>query len=54
MKQQEYIEGPKALENFEQFAAAILQVPKPTVKRKKQPDTAISRTPKKADKEGHS
>jgi hypothetical protein len=29
----EYIEGPKARENFERFASAILQVPKVGTKR---------------------
>jgi hypothetical protein len=29
----EYIEGPKARENFERFASAILQVPKAGTKR---------------------
>ena len=32
MKQREYTEGPEALANFEQFARAILQAPKPKIK----------------------
>ncbi|MGB6386171.1 MAG: hypothetical protein WBD25_18015 [Terriglobales bacterium] len=51
MKQREYIEGPEAFANFEQFARAILQAPKPKIKAKKQPKTASSRKPKKADKD---
>ena len=35
MKEREYVEGPEALENFEQFARAILQAPKPQGKPKK-------------------
>jgi len=34
MKQPEYTEGPKALENFKEFATAILQAP--AKKKKKQ------------------
>jgi hypothetical protein len=48
MKQPEYIEGPEALENFEQLARPILQAKKP---KKKQPKGATSRRPKKADED---
>jgi len=34
MKQREYIEGSEALQNFERFATAILQAPKPKLKGK--------------------
>jgi len=47
----EYIEGPKALENFEEFGRAILQAPKPKIKAKKQPKAATSRKSKNADKD---
>jgi len=50
MKQPEYIEGPKATENFERLATAILQAP--YKKKKKQPKKAASvRKPKKSDKD---
>ena len=51
MKEREYTEGPEALENFEQFATAILQAPKPKIKAKKQPKAATSRKSKNADKD---
>ncbi len=51
MKEPEYREGPEALKNFERFATAILQAPKPKIKAKKQPKTAISRKSKNADKD---
>jgi hypothetical protein len=51
MKQPEYTEGPEALENFEQFARAILQAPKPKLKGKKQPKPVTSRKPKAIDKD---
>ena len=35
MKTPEYVEGPEALENFERFATAILQAPRPKLKDKK-------------------
>jgi hypothetical protein len=35
------VEGPEALENFEQFARAILQAPKPKGKTKAQPCQAV-------------
>ena len=50
MKQSEYTEGPKALENFERLATAILQAP--YEKKKKQAKKPASfRKPKKADKD---
>ena len=40
MKQPEYTEGPKALENFKEFAGAILQAnPKKKKKQAKKPAT---------------
>jgi len=36
MKEREYIEGPEGLANFERFATAILQAPKPKIKAKEQ------------------
>lgn len=49
MKQTEYTEGPKALDNFKRFATTILQAPK---KKKKQPKKAVSReTEQKSDKD---
>jgi hypothetical protein len=47
MKEPEYIEGPKALENFERFATAILQA---NPKKKKTKKSTSIRKPKKADK----
>ncbi|MGO9401854.1 MAG: hypothetical protein ACLPVW_00125 [Terriglobales bacterium] len=51
MKQPEYIEGPEAFANFEQFATAILQAPKPKIKAKKRPKTATLRKSDNADKD---
>jgi len=50
MKQPEYMEGRKALENFEAFAAAVLQG---TVgkKKKQTKKSASQRKPKKSDKD---
>jgi hypothetical protein len=48
MKQPEYTEGPEALENFEQFARAMLQAPKPKGKAKKQTKATTSRKDKNA------
>jgi hypothetical protein len=45
----EYVEGPKALENFEQLAQAVLQSPKPSIP--KNPKTKVSRKPKNSDKD---
>lgn len=48
MKQPEYIEGPKARENFERGMKALFKVPKTTTKKGKQKDkpTASVRKPK--------
>jgi hypothetical protein len=52
MKQLEYIEGPKALENFERFATAAMQPRKSSKKRKqKAKPTASTRKPKSSDKD---
>lgn len=51
MVKPEYIEGPEAFANFEQFATAILQAPKPKIKAKKRPKAATSRKSKNADKD---
>jgi hypothetical protein len=45
----DYIEGPKALENFEQLAKTVLQSPKPSIL--KNPKNKISRKPKNSDKD---
>jgi hypothetical protein len=50
MKQVEYTEGPKALENFKRLAAAILQAP--AKKRKRQTKKSASQEkPKKSDRD---
>jgi hypothetical protein len=51
MKEPEYIEGPKAAENFERGMVALFKVPKSAVeKAKKQPKKAArSRTTKRAN-----
>jgi len=50
MKQQEYIEGPEALENFKQFGRMILQ--SPAQKKKKQTKKSASvRKPQKSDRD---
>jgi hypothetical protein len=51
MKQREYTEGPEALENFEDFARAVLQPPKPKTKTTKQSKFTTSRKSKNADKD---
>jgi hypothetical protein len=53
MKQPEYIEGPKARENFEQGMKALFQVPKPKQKKGKQKDkpNASQRKPKSSDRD---
>jgi hypothetical protein len=48
MKLLEYIEGPEAFANFERFARAVLQAPKPKGKAKRA-KAATSRKPKKSD-----
>jgi hypothetical protein len=47
----EYIEGPKAVENFEKLAAAIFKAPETVERktRKKSSKTASQRKPKKTD-----
>jgi hypothetical protein len=52
MKQPEYTEGPKALENFERLATAVMQAVKPTKKgkRKDKPNASL-RKPKSSDKD---
>jgi hypothetical protein len=50
MKQPEYIEGPKALDNFKQLATAILQAPAKKKKRQTKKSASV-RKPKKSDKD---
>jgi len=52
MKQPEYTEGPKALENFERGMIALFKVPKKAIgtARKKGRKLAIKRKPKRDDK----
>lgn len=45
MKRSEYTEGPEALENFKEFATAILQAPKQKGKGEKKPRQADEREP---------
>jgi hypothetical protein len=47
----EYTEGPEAFANFERFATAILQAPKPKIKAKQKPKAPTSRKSKNADKD---
>jgi hypothetical protein len=51
MKQTEYVEGPEALQNFEQFATAILQANPQKKKKKAKQRKATSRKAKKDDKD---
>jgi hypothetical protein len=51
MQKREYVEGPEAFANFERFAKAVLQAPKPKIKAKKRPKSATSRKSKNADKD---
>ena len=53
MKQPEYTEGPKALENFEKMATAVFKAPKTEGRktRKKSSKTASERKPKNRDKD---
>jgi hypothetical protein len=52
MREPEYIEGPKAAENFERGMIALFKVPKSAVPQaKKQPKKASSRKRKRADKD---
>jgi hypothetical protein len=50
-KVSEYIEGPEALKNFEQFATAILQAEMPKKKKNAKQRKATSRKSKKPDKD---
>jgi hypothetical protein len=45
----QYVEGPKAHENFERTMTALFRAPKP--KARKQPMAANGRKTKKADKD---
>ncbi len=54
MKQQEYIEGPAALENFERGMIALFKVPKTAIapaKKKRGKAASSVRKPKKTDKD---
>jgi len=52
MKEPEYIEGPKALENFERLARAVMQAPRPNKRgRQKDKPNASLRKPKSSDKD---
>jgi hypothetical protein len=52
MKQQEYIEGPQALENFEQAMKTTFKAPKAAIERaKKKQKPVSSMKPKRADKD---
>jgi hypothetical protein len=50
MKQPEYIEGPEALENFKDFAGAILQA-NPKKKKKQAKKPASRKSEPKSDKD---
>jgi hypothetical protein len=53
MKTPEYIEGPKALENFERGMIALFKVPKTAIgkARKKSRKLTTTRKPKRRDKD---
>ena len=53
MKQQEYIEGPEALKNFERGMIALFKVPKTAIGkgRKRGRKMANSRKTKRSDKD---
>jgi hypothetical protein len=52
MKQPEYTEGPKALENFERMATALFKVPKAGGRKtKKSSKNARECKPKNSDKD---
>jgi hypothetical protein len=53
MKQPEYTEGPKALENFERGMTALFKVPKAAIVPLKKRGKIVSseRKPKKSDKD---
>jgi hypothetical protein len=50
LKQPEYIEGPEALDNFKEFAGAILQA-NPKKKKKQTKKSASQDKPQKSDKD---
>lgn len=50
MKNQEYVEGPEALKNFERLATAVMQAPNPKAKAVKSKTSAKSPKPKNTDK----
>jgi hypothetical protein len=52
MKRYEYIEGPQALENFENAMKAIFQAQKPESSKKKQPRKAATLRKSKAHGKG--
>jgi hypothetical protein len=53
MKTREYVEGEKALENFEQMATAVFKTPKADGRKnpKKASAEPSGRKPKRADKD---
>jgi hypothetical protein len=52
MKKLDCTEGPRALENFERFATAVMQPVKPTRKgKRKDKPIASLRKPKSSDKD---
>jgi hypothetical protein len=53
LKEPEYTEGPKAVENFEKMATAIFQAPKAGGRKngKKSSKKASERKPKRSDKD---
>ena len=54
MKEREYTEGPKALENFERGMKALFKVPKTAVivqAKKKKEKLSSLRKPKRADRD---
>jgi len=53
MKRHEYIEGPKAVENFENAMTAIFQVPKHKVEARKKRQQRKAATARKTKKSGN-
>lgn len=51
MREREYIEGPKALENFERGMKALFKVPKAITPKKRMPKTSSVRKTKRSDKD---
>lgn len=51
MKQPEYTEGPKALENFERMATAVFKAPKAESRKNPKKKTTTTRKPKNSDKD---